>query len=132
MTIKSITTRNAPIPAGHYSQATVHNGVVYVAGQLPIDPETGHRETGAIERQTEIVLNNIRQILLASGSDLDHVLKMTVYVSDISLWGRVNETYASIMGDHRPARAIVPVKELHHGFQIEIDAIAAVIDNQPE
>jgi len=121
-----ITTSKAPIPAGHYSQAIVHNGLVYVAGQLPIDPRTGNRETGPIERQTEAVLGNIREILLAAGSDLDHVLKMTVYISDISLWGKVNETYAGIMGAHKPARAIVPVKELHYGFQIEIDAIAAI------
>ncbi len=128
MIIKPITTSNAPIPAGHYSQAIVHNGLVYVAGQLPIDPKTGHKETGQIEQQAELVLNNIREILLASGSDLNHVLKMTVYISDISLWGRVNETYARILGDHKPARAIVPVNELHHGFQIEIDAIAATVN----
>ncbi|MBK9313263.1 MAG: RidA family protein [Acidobacteria bacterium] len=128
MIIKPITTSNAPIPGGHYSQAIVHNGLVYVAGQLPIDPKTGHKETGQIERQAELVLNNIREILLAAGSDLSHVLKMTVFISDISLWGRVNETYARILGDHKPARAIVPVNELHHGFQIEIDAIAATVN----
>ncbi len=128
MIIKPITTSNAPIPGGHYSQAIVHNGLVYVAGQLPIEPKTGRREIGPIEQQAELVLNNIREILLAAGSDLSHVLKMTVYISDISLWGRVNETYARILGDHKPARAIVPVNELHHGFQIEIDAIAATVN----
>jgi 2-iminobutanoate/2-iminopropanoate deaminase len=123
--ITPILTPNAPTPAGHYSQAIVHNGLVYVAGQLPIDPKTGEKKTGPIEEQTEIVLNNIRAILAAAGSDLGRVLKMTVYISDISQWGKVNEVYGRMMGDHRPARAIVPVKELHYGFQIEIDAIAA-------
>jgi 2-iminobutanoate/2-iminopropanoate deaminase len=120
-----ILTPDAPTPAGYYSQAIVHNGLVYVAGQLPIDPRTGEKKTGPIEEQTEVVLNNIRAILLAAGSDLDRVLKMTVYISDISQWGKVNEVYGRMMGAHRPARAIVPVKELHYGFQIEIDAIAA-------
>jgi len=126
MEIKSVLTQNAPTPAGHYSQAIIHNGLVYVAGQLPIDPKTGERKIGSIEEQTEQTLNNVRAILQAAGSDLSRILKMTVYISEIGLWGKVNEVYARVMGDHRPARAIVPVKELHHGFQIEIEAIAAV------
>lgn len=126
MEIKIISTPNAPQPGGHYSQAIVHHGVVYVAGQLPIDPKTGEKKLGPIEEQTEQVLANIREIMHAAGSDLGRVLKMTVYVSDISLWERVNDVYARMLGDHRPARAVVPVKELHHGFQIEIEAIAAV------
>lgn len=124
--INYISTPNAPRPGGHYSQATVHHGVIYVAGQLPIDAKTGEKKLGSIEEQTEQVLFNIREILRAAGSDLNHVLKMTVYVSDIGLWSRVNEVYARILGDHRPARAVVPVNELHHGFQIEIEAVAAV------
>ena len=123
--IQRIQTHDAPIPAGHYSQATVHNGVVYVAGQLAIDPATGERKLGSIEEQTERTLRNVEAILLASGSDFAHALKMTVYVADISLWGAVNETYARILGPHCPARAIVPTKDLHHGFLVEIDCIAA-------
>ena len=126
MEIKSVLTPNAPSPGGHYSQAIVHNGLVYVAGQLPIDPKTGEKKLGPIEEQTEQVLTNIQEILRAAGSDLNHVLKMTVFVSDISLWSRVNEVYARALGEHRPARAIVPVKELHYGFLIEIEALAAV------
>jgi len=124
--IQRITTPNAPIPAGHYSQATIHNGVVYVAGQLAIDPATGDRKLGSIEEQTERTLRNVEAILHASGSDFAHVLKMTVYVADIELWGAVNATYAKILGPHKPARAIVPTKDLHHGFLVEIDAVAAV------
>jgi 2-iminobutanoate/2-iminopropanoate deaminase len=124
--IQSILTPQAPAPAGHYSQAIVHNSLVYVAGQLPIDPATGEKNLGPIEAQAERVLANIRAILQAAGSDLDRVLKMTVYISDISLWSRVNEVYTRMLGDHRPARAVVPVKELHYGFQVEIEAIAAL------
>lgn len=124
--IQTILTPNAPIPAGHYSQATVHNGVVYVAGQLPIEPGTGNKVLGEIEEQTEQTLRNVVAILAAAGSGLAHVLKVTVYITDIDLWGRVNAVYARFFGEHRPARAVVPTRDLHHGFKIEIEAIAAV------
>ena len=125
MEIRSVLTPNAPQPGGHYSQAVIYNGIVYVSGQLPIDPETGERQLGSIEAQTEQTLKNVAEILKACDSDLSRVLKMTIYISDISHWGAVNSVYAKMMGDHRPARAVVPVKDLHHGFQIEIEAIAA-------
>ena len=119
---------NAPEPKGHYSSAVVHNGLIFVSGQLPRNAETGEVESGAIEAQTELALRNVEQILLEAGSDLNHVLQMTIYVSEMELWDRVNETYARILGEHKPARAIVPVKDLHFGTKIEIQAIAAVRD----
>ncbi len=125
MEIKTIQTPNAPAPAGHYSQAVVYGGLVFVSGQLSIDPQTGERKLGSIEEQTEQVLKNIREILMAADSDLSRLLKVTVYISDISLWGPVNTVYARVMGEHRPARAVVPTKDLHFGFLIEIEAIAA-------
>jgi 2-iminobutanoate/2-iminopropanoate deaminase len=125
MDITTVSTPNAPTPAGHYSQAVVYNGLIFVAGQLAIDPETGARLTGSIEEQTEQCLKNIGQILKAAGSDLSRVLKMTVYIADIEMWSAVNAVYARVMGKHRPARAVVPVKELHYGFKIEIEAVAA-------
>ena len=121
-----VSTPNAPAPAGHYSQAVVHGGLVFVAGQLAIDPKDRDRPLGPIAEQTEQALRNVEAILRAAGSGLDRVLQMTVYVSDISLWGEVNAVYSRIMGDHRPARAIVPTRDLHPGYQIEIQAIAAV------
>lgn len=126
--IVKVQTADAPPPGGHYSQAIVHNGLVYVSGQLPIDARTGERQLGSIETQTETVLNNVAAILRAAGSDLSRVLKMTIYVSDIGLWRQVNEVYARVMGEHRPARAVVPVRELHYGFLIEIEAVAAIAD----
>jgi 2-iminobutanoate/2-iminopropanoate deaminase len=122
----AIETTDAPHAAGHYSQAIVHNGVVYVAGQLPVDPKNRDRPVGSIEEQTEQTLRNVEAILKAAGSGLDRVLQMTIYISDISLWGGVNVAYARVMGAHRPARAVVPVKDLHYGYQIEMQAIAAV------
>lgn len=124
--MRSVSTPSAPTPAGHYSQAIVHNGLVYVAGQLPIEPGTATRQVGSIEEQTRQVLANVRAILEAAGSGLDRVLQMTVYVSDMELWGRFNTVYAQVMGDHRPARAVVPVNGLHYGYQVEVQAIAAL------
>ena len=83
---------------------------------------------GTIEEQTELALRNVEAVLHAAGSDLDHVLQMTIYVSDMELWDAVNSVYARVMGEHRPARAMIPVKELHFGTKIEIQAIAAVGD----
>ncbi len=124
--MNAISTPNAPQPAGHYSQALVHEGIVYVSGQLAIDPATGEKRLDSIEEQTEQVLRNVAAILEAAGSDLAHVLKTTVYIADMSLWGAVNAVYARHFGEHRPARAVVPTKELHYGFLIEIEAVAAV------
>ncbi len=119
-----ISTEHAPAAGGHYSQAVVHNGFFFVAGQLAFVPGQKEHRPGSISEQTEQTLRNIEAILLAAGSSLEKVLQMTIYVSDMSLWGRVNATYARIMGSHKPARAIVPVKELHYGYGIEIQAIA--------
>ncbi len=126
MEIKIVETPDAPTPAGHYSQAVVHNGLVYVSGQLPSNPKTGEKRVGSIEEQTEQVLRNVAEILRAAGSDLNLVLKMTIYVSDVGLWSSVNSVYEKMMVAHRPARVVVPTKELHYGFQIEVEAIAAV------
>lgn len=124
MEIKRINTPNAPQPAGHYSQATVYNGLVFVAGQLSILPN-GEYKFGSIEEQTEQALRNVHEILKAAGSDWDRVLKVNISISDINLWGGVNNVYARVLGEHRPARAIIPTGKLHHEFLIEIEAIAA-------
>ena len=97
-----------------------------MSGQLPMNHATGEVETGAIELQTEFALRNVEAILLEANSDLNHVLQMTIYVSEMELWDKVNEVYKRILGEHKPARAIVPVKDLHFGTKIEIQAIAAV------
>lgn len=124
-----IETEAAPRPAGHYSQAVVHNGTVYVSGQLPIDPRTGERRLDSIEAQARQALANVSAVLDAAGARLADVLKVTVYISDIGLWDRVNRVYAEFFGDHRPARCVVPTRELHFGFQIEIEAVAALPGN---
>ncbi len=128
MEIRTVLTENAPLPGGHYSQAVVYNGLVFVSGQLSINPKTGEKMLGSIEEQTEQALKNVAEILRGADSDLDRVLKMTVYISDINLWAAVNQDYARVMGEHKPARAVIPTGELHYGFLIEIEAIAATYD----
>jgi reactive intermediate/imine deaminase len=117
---------NVPKPPGHYSPGIIHAGLVFVSGQLPLDLETRQPFTGPIEEQTELALRNVEAVLKAAGSDLQRVLQMTIYVSEMELWDRVNKTYSRVLGEHKPARAIVPVKDLHFGTKIEIQAIAAV------
>ncbi len=124
--MKLVETPRAPIPAGHYSQAVVYGGFVFVAGQLPHDLSHPGRPVGDVEEQTERALRNVEAILEAAGSSLDRLLSVTVYLTDVSLWPRVNAAYARVLGAHRPARAVVPVKELHHGYLVEVQAVAAL------
>jgi 2-iminobutanoate/2-iminopropanoate deaminase len=128
MEIRTVLTPDAPAPGGHYSQAVVYNGLVFVAGQLSVDPATGEKRLGTIEEQTEQALANVRAILEAAGSGLDRVLKTTVYITDIEDWAAVNAVYARVFGDHRPARAVVPTGALHYGFLVEIEAVPAASD----
>jgi 2-iminobutanoate/2-iminopropanoate deaminase len=122
--MQAVTTSQAPEPAGHYSQAITHMGLVFVSGQLPLDPETRQVIDGGIEAQTKQTIENIRQILLASASDLDHVLQSTIYITDGKYWPAVNAVYAEYFGQHRPARAIIPCGELHYGALLEMAVIA--------
>ena len=121
--MKPIFTEKAPPPAGHYSQAIVSGGLVFVSGQLPIHPESGEIKP-TIEEQTHQVMNNLEYILLASGSSLGKVVKATLYISDISLWNKVNTIYAEHFGSHKPARAVVPTRDLHFGCLIEVEVVA--------
>ncbi len=99
--MQPVQTDHAPAPGGHYSQAMVHSGLVFVSGQLPIDPATGEKKTGAMEEQAEQALLNVKAILDAAGSGLDHALQLTIYISDISQWGAVNDVYTRILGARR-------------------------------
>jgi 2-iminobutanoate/2-iminopropanoate deaminase len=127
VTIRAVSTREAPEPAGHYSQAVVERGFVFVAGQLPIDPATGEipGAPGDIEAQTRQVLQNVDAILRAAGSGLGRLVSVTIFVTSRSQWPVVNRVYAEMLGDHRPARAVIPVAELRPGCLVEVQAIAS-------
>ncbi len=127
--MSAITPIHAPgtmVPAGHYSQAVVANGFVFVSGQLPFDPATGTPFTGPINEQAELALRNTARILDAAGSGLAHAVQITIFLSNMEDWSAVNAVYSRIMGEARPARAVVPVLPLHHGTGIEIQCIAVV------
>lgn len=114
----------------HYSAAVVHNGIIYVSGQLPMDLEKGTPVDGGIKEQTKSVFRSLTKVLEAAGSSKENIVRTTAYISDVSLWGEVNEIYVEFFGDHRPARTIIPTTTLHYGCLIEIDAIAIVDENR--
>lgn len=93
--MRTIQPPNQPTPKGHYSPGIEHNGLIFVSGQLPMTLDTREPFTGPIEEQTELALRNVEAVLAAAGSDLQHVVQMTIYVSDMELWSAVNETYAT-------------------------------------
>jgi reactive intermediate/imine deaminase len=125
MNIQSIYPNQMQTPKGHYSPGIVYNGLVFVSGQLPIDAD-GEAQLGTIDEQTALCMKNIQTILLSCNSDLQYILKTNVFISDINNWAKFNETYSKIMGEHRPARVVVPCGTLNRGCAIEIDCIAAV------
>ena len=125
--MKTIQVEGALTPVGHYSQAVISSGLVFVSGVLPIDMFTGEKFADTdLDTQTSLVLANLERILVAAGSDLSHVVRTTVYVSDGAYWTAVNAIYARVFGAHRPARTMVPTGPLHYGVKIEIDAVAEV------
>ncbi|MBG9817277.1 MULTISPECIES: RidA family protein [Bacillus] len=111
---------------GHYAFATIHQNTVYVSGQFAINPETREKEFGTIEEETLQALKNVEMIVEAAGSKKEKILRMTLYISDIHLWDKVDAVYTEFFGEHRPARTVVPTNELHFGFKIEIDAISYI------
>jgi 2-iminobutanoate/2-iminopropanoate deaminase len=122
--MQAINTKNATQPLGHYSQAQVFKDLIFVSGQLGIDPQNPDKPLGNIREQTLTALNNIDQILQAAGSSKNKIVKTTIFLTDLSLWGAVNSYYAEFFGDHKPARSAVPIISLPKGYQVEIEAIA--------
>ena len=127
--MKAISTDLAPAARGHYSQAIVHAGLVYVAGQLPVVPDQPERKLADFEAQARQVIANVIAIVEAAGSSRDRILRATVYIADVAHWPAFNAIYAEMLGSHRPARTVVPVAQLHYGYLVEMDAIAAVRDS---
>jgi len=124
--MKVVATESAPKAIGPYSQAIVTNGMVFVSGQIPINPANGNLVEGPIAEQTRQVMSNLSAILEAAGAGLDKVVKTTVYLKDMGDFQEMNEVYGSHFPDHKPARATVQVAKLPRDVGVEIDCIAVL------
>ncbi|MCL6480766.1 MAG: RidA family protein [Firmicutes bacterium] len=119
-----ITTDRGPQAIGPYAQAVRANGLLFVSGQIPLDPATGQMIEGDVAQQTARVLENLKGIVEAGGSSLERVVKTTVYLVDIADFAAMNEVYARYFSQNPPARATVAVRELPRGARVEIELIA--------
>ncbi len=125
-TLQRIQTDQAPAAIGPYSQAIVHAGLVFTAGQIPLDPTSGELVEGDIGEQTERVLRNLSAVLEAAGASLESVVKTTVFLRDMSDFAAMNEVYGRFFGEHHPARSTVQAARLPRDVRVEIEAIAAL------
>ena len=124
MIVETIQTQKAPAAIGPYSQAIRANGFVFVSGQVPIVPETGEIASGGFTGQARQSLENLRQILIASGTDLNKVVAVDVFITDITQFGVFNKVYEEFFSSHKPARAVVEVKGLPGGVMVEVKCVA--------
>ena len=125
---QNVLTRKAPAPIGPYSQAvTVEGTLIYTAGQIAINPETGEVVSGGIKEQTEQALKNLSAILEAGGSGLSHVVKTTVFLKDMAEFASMNEVYGRYFPESPPARSTVEVARLPKDVRVEIEAVALVV-----
>ena len=123
--MKAIQTNNAPAAIGPYSQAIEVNGFIFASGQIPIDPATGEFVKGGIKEQTRQSLLNAKSILIAAGTDLNRVVKTTVFLSDMANFTAMNEVYSTFFEQPFPARSAVAVKDLPKGALVEVEVLAA-------
>ena len=123
-----ISSPDAPAAIGPYSQAVKANGFVYTAGQIPLDPATGEVVDGDIAAQTERVMQSLKAVLAAAGSDFDRVIKTTCFLTDLGNFAAFNEIYASYFGSGAPARSTVEVSKLPRGVLVEVECVAIAAD----
>jgi 2-iminobutanoate/2-iminopropanoate deaminase len=124
--LRTVTVEGAPKAAGPYSQAVVAGGLVFTAGQIPRDPASGNLITGDIVAQTNRVLDNLEAVLKGAGCTLQDVVKVSVFMTDLNDFAKMNEAFAARFGEHRPARTTVQVAKLPMGAQLEMDMVARV------
>lgn len=122
--IAFINSNELAAPGGHYSHAARFGDLVFVSGQLGIRPDGSHTAQLPFEDQVRQALQNMLTALRSAGATANDVLKVTAYIVDVERWPRFNAIYAEVMGNARPARAVVPVPQLHYGYLVEVDAIA--------
>lgn len=124
MSIEHLKTRQAPAAIGAYSQGTEAGPFLFVSGQLGLDPETGNLVPGGVANEAERALGNVAAILATRSLDFSHVARVAIYLTDMATFSEVNDVYARILGDARPARVTVGVAALPRGAQVEIEALA--------
>ncbi len=122
--MQSVKSEDAPKAIGPYSQATSYKDLLFLSGQIPLNPKTGNVEATSIETQTDQVMKNLQAVLSAGGSDLSKVLRCTVFLSDMNDFAAFNKVYGTYFGDVPPSRSTVQVARLPRDVKIEIDAIA--------
>jgi 2-iminobutanoate/2-iminopropanoate deaminase len=122
--ITRIATAAAPTPAGHYAQGTAWRDLVFVSGQLAAWPDGSHTADQPFEVQARQALASLLAILAEAGSGPEHILRVTAYIVGVAHWPEFNRVYAEMLGEAKPARTVVPVPELHHGYLVEVEAIA--------
>ena len=123
--IKKVETKYSVRDGGHYTPGIVYNGVLYISGQLSIDPETGKAPEGGVRAEAKQALKNLDNVLKEAGLTKEDVLQCRVYLPDVAYWGDLNVEYAAYFGDHKPARVVVPSNNLYQGCLVEIEAVAA-------
>jgi 2-iminobutanoate/2-iminopropanoate deaminase len=124
-TRKHVSTTDAPTPIGPYSQGVIAGGLLFVSGQIAIDPASSQLVPGDIEVQTEQVMKNLLAVLKAAKMGADNVVKTTVYLADLADFPKMNEVYARFLGKTPPARSTIQAAALPRGVKVEIDVIAA-------
>ena len=122
--MKNIITDKAPAAIGPYSQAVVAGGLLFCSGQIPLDPVSGELVSGTVEQETGRVMENLRGVLEAAGTDFDHLVKITIYLTDMADFAAVNQVYGQYFSAIKPARATVAVAALPRGARVEIEAVA--------
>lgn len=123
--MRKIETLYSTRDGGHYVPAMEHNGVLYISGQLSINPETGKIPEGGVKAEARQSLENLNTVLKAAGLERTDVIMCRVYVPDVKYWPDLNEVYSEFFGDHKPARVVVPSNNLYAGCLVEIEAVAA-------
>lgn len=128
--MKAVIPKDSRKGGGHYVPGMISNGMLYISGQLPVDPATGLMPEGNdVAAHTKMALRNVERVLSAANLSRKNVVQCRVYIPDVAYWDKVNKVYSDFFGDHKPARVVVPSRDLHGGALVEIEAIAELEDN---
>ena len=124
--MKLILTEGSKNRKAHYVPGMLHGGLLYISGQLSLDPTTGKPREGGVAAQAQQALENVDMVLREAGIDRTHLIQCRVYTPDVAYWDEIGQVYAAFMGEHKPARVVVPCGPLHYGCLVEIEAVAAM------